>query len=172
MTIAIRRRKHVLELFERYSERVLRFARQSLPASEADDVVQDVFTNLMRMHDLEQRDVSVSYLYKIAENLIKRRRRQRARHQEALTTLQQRRRTRTAHDRRRLEGDGDSANVQEALDHLPDHEYQALLLIVAQGLAYDAVARTLGVPVSTVNNWKHRGLCKLKVQMRPDPQAN
>lgn len=172
MTIAIRRRNHVLDLFERYSERVLRFVRQSLPANEAEDIVQDVFTNLLRINDLEQREVTVSYLYKIAENLIKRRRRQRARHQEALTTLQQRRRTRGVQDRLRVDSERDSAHVQEALDHLPDHEYQALLLIVAQGLAYEAVARTLGVPVSTVNNWKHRGLCKLKVQMRPDPHAN
>jgi len=78
MTHAIPRSQHVHELFEQYAERVTRFARRSLPASEADDIVQDVFYRLLRAHDLESRDITVSYLFKIADNLIKRLSRQRA----------------------------------------------------------------------------------------------
>ncbi|MBT5382261.1 MAG: RNA polymerase sigma factor, partial [Phycisphaerae bacterium] len=43
----------------------------------------------------------------------------------------------------------------------------AVRLVVCNGLSYQEAAESLGVPVSTVNNWKYRGLQRLK-DMRED----
>ncbi|MEM7230301.1 MAG: RNA polymerase sigma factor [Planctomycetota bacterium] len=167
MTLALNRTDCVLELFERHSDRILRFACRSLPPNEAEDVVQDVFATLMRVADLEHRRITISYLFKIAENLIKQRRRQNARRHELLTRLRQRRSAAQREAPVRQQPRDDDRQLQDALDSLPAHEYEALLLIVARGYGYDAAARALGVPVSTVNNWKHRGLQKLGDHFRP-----
>jgi len=56
----------------------------------------------------------------------------------------------------------DANELQAAMHALTREEQTVIRLIVCQGLDYQAAARSLGVPVSTINNWKHRGLAKLK----------
>ena len=51
--------------------------------------------------------------------------------------------------------------IEEALTHLSSDERDAIRLIVQDGKATHA-AEALGVTVTTINNWKHRGLSKLK----------
>jgi DNA-directed RNA polymerase specialized sigma24 family protein len=46
--------------------------------------------------------------------------------------------------------------------HLTDNEQAAVRLIICRGLSYEQAARSLGVNVSTINNWKHRGVNKLR----------
>ncbi len=52
--------------------------------------------------------------------------------------------------------------ITKALETLPSHERDAVRLVVCEGLSYDEASASLGVPVSTVNNWKYRGINKLK----------
>ncbi|MEE2973044.1 MAG: sigma factor-like helix-turn-helix DNA-binding protein, partial [Planctomycetota bacterium] len=52
--------------------------------------------------------------------------------------------------------------LQRAMDRLGGDERDALRLIVCEGLSYAEAARSLGVTVSTINNWKHRGLGRLR----------
>jgi DNA-directed RNA polymerase specialized sigma24 family protein len=54
------------------------------------------------------------------------------------------------------------------LCRLTPSEQSAIRLIVCEGLDYQAAARSLGVPVSTINNWKHRALAKLKQIIEED----
>jgi DNA-directed RNA polymerase specialized sigma24 family protein len=56
----------------------------------------------------------------------------------------------------------DTDRLQAVLRQLTDEEQTAVRLIVCEGLDYQAAARSLGVPVSTINNWKYRGLAKLR----------
>jgi RNA polymerase sigma factor (sigma-70 family) len=56
----------------------------------------------------------------------------------------------------------DSDRIHAVLRQLTPSEQSAVRLIVCEGLDYQAAARSLGVPVSTINNWKHRALIKLK----------
>ena len=63
----------VLDLFEQYYHRVYCFSRRSLSADAAEDIAQEVFTRLLKLERLPQIQVNVSYLIKIADNLIKRR---------------------------------------------------------------------------------------------------
>jgi predicted DNA-binding protein (UPF0251 family) len=52
--------------------------------------------------------------------------------------------------------------LDEALESLTLHEQETIRLIICDGLSYTQAARVLDVPVSTINNWKHRALHKLK----------
>jgi DNA-binding CsgD family transcriptional regulator len=55
-----------------------------------------------------------------------------------------------------------NATLQQALATLTDNEQAAIRLIVCRGLSYEQAARSLGVNITTINNWKHRGVRKLK----------
>lgn len=153
----------ILELFDRYYDRVYAFARRSLDASSAEDITQDVFARLMDLPDIETRELSVSYLLKIADNLVKRRY-QRKRKLESILES-----TRTAIS---AAGRADTASAparweagrapSRDLDALRGRERDVLDLVVCRGLSYQQAASALGVRVTDVNNWKHRGIQRLK----------
>jgi DNA-directed RNA polymerase specialized sigma24 family protein len=56
----------------------------------------------------------------------------------------------------------DAQAVEGALDALTPDERNAVRLIVCEGKSYQHAAESLGVTVTTVNNWKHRGLVKMR----------
>lgn len=147
----------VLELFDQYYERVYWFARRSVDAPTAEDVAQEVFVRLLRIPDIENRAVSSSYLLKVADNLIKRRHKQHVRQERYV-------RSRPLDECACCD---EGVFVREysepdSLGSLSDGERDALRLIVCEGLSYEAAAKALDVKVSTVNNWKFRGMRKLR----------
>jgi len=151
----------VLDLFDRYYTRVFCFARKSLSAGHAEDIAQEVFTKLLQLKHLEDLDeISVSYLIKIADNLIKRRYNRGQRFHRFLESARAERdrspETQTPHS------PGLSAELTAQLERLSPGEREAVRLVVCNGLSYQEAAASLGVPVSTVNNWKYRGIQKLK----------
>lgn len=163
----------VLSLFESYYDRVYCFIRRSLPPEQAEDIAQELFVRLLEHRDLENRTISVSYLIKIADNLIKRRYQRNKRFQRWLES----------HDQRLEIGPDataasdtpnalDDQALERALDVLSPEERDAVRLIVCQGMSYDQAACSLGVSVTTINNWKYRGLRKLKESVKqPDELA-
>lgn len=52
--------------------------------------------------------------------------------------------------------------VRQALLKLPEKERAALVLRFYQELSYDEISEVLGVPVSLVGTWLHRGKTRLK----------
>lgn len=162
----------VLNLFEKYYERVYCFARRSVDAQTAEDIAQDVFVRLLDLPDLETRIIESSYLIKIADNLLKRRYRK----------LQQFYRH-AAEERERVceaacrPGDRAGGGVEqvsdlaESLRQLSQCEQDAVQLIILRGLSYDEAAAALGVKTSSVNNWKFRGLQRLKQHSSPKTAA-
>jgi len=158
----------VLDLFEQYYTRIFCFARKSLPAESAEDIAQEVFSRLLQLKHLEELDViSVSYLIKIADNLIKRRYNRGQRFNRFLEAAHAEPR-----DRRTTGSTSGTApelgrELTNQLNELPPSEREAVRLVVCNGLSYQEAAESLGVPVSTVNNWKYRGLQRLK-DMRED----
>lgn len=158
---ATRRGARVLDLFERYYSRVYCFARRSVDAATAEDIAQEVFVRLLGKSDLEQMTVNVSYLLKIADNLIKRRYQRMVRHEHYLSSARQRGPAgggtwacAVSHDA--------SHTLRQASGVLTDGEFDAVRLIVCEGMSYQAAARSLSVTVSTINNWKFRGIQKLR----------
>ena len=156
------RANRVLDLFDAYYKRVFCFARKSLAPGAAEDIAQEVFTRLLQVKDLEIKEVSSSYLIKIAYNLIKRRYNKYQRKNRFIDSQ----REEAVCDLRPYSPPVDqpwsSTDITKSLETLPSHERDAVRLVVCEGLSYDEASASLGVPVSTVNNWKYRGINKLK----------
>lgn len=157
----------VVRLFETYFDRVYRFVRRSSDPATAEEVAHEVFVRLLTRSDLASRAVSASYLIKIADNMLKRRFRRGERTREVLADLARAERGRGAIEAARLPPEADS--VLRAFDRLSREEQDAVRLIVCEGLSYRAAATVLGVRVTTVNNWKHRGMERLRAEAGRTP---
>lgn len=151
----------VLELFDAYYKRVYCFTRKSLAPSAAEDIAQEVFTRLLTVNALEEKTISSSYLIKIADNLIKRRYNKDQRKNQYIDS-QREDAVRDLRMNHKNEPQWSSSEISQALSLLPTHERDAVRLVVCEGLSYEEASASLGVPVSTVNNWKYRGINKLK----------
>lgn len=159
--VGLDRERRILELFILYYERVVVFARRAGAGDTAEDVAQEVFARLLRKHDVATAEITPGYLIKIAENLIRRsvqRQRSLARiafHSRLRSTDEPAPSAETDQSPDRTENAGD-------LSKLTPSERDAVDMIVCRGLSYEAAAAALDVRVSTVNNWKFRGLQRLK----------
>ena len=161
------REDFVMRLFEAYYTRVFAFTRKCAPQDVSEDVTQEVFVRLLQHPRLEELDLSVSYLIKVAHNLLRRRHARSTRHREILETtvsdeIIQRHGRPTAPSRTPVEDKSQDFQIDDALDQLSTDERDAIRLIVQDGKSYTHAAEALGVTVTTINNWKHRGLSKLK----------
>jgi len=145
------RARVVRELFHQHHGRVLAFLRRLTDGERAEDLAQEVFFRLFSVKNLESREISVSYLFRIGENLVRKAYHREVRHRRAGEDL--RNRSDAGIDR-----GSDSAarglpemslvsraTLHEALATLTDHEQAAIRLIVCRGLSYEQAARSLGV---------------------------
>ena len=182
--LASLRARIVGRLYERDFERVHRFARKFARDEVAEEVAHEAFVRLLRVKNLERMVVGTPYLLRIAENLLKRRHERAQRYRTVLDGYGMVVPGRTGAagsteaesptvGRMRSERVVPDANELQAAMHALTREEQTVIrLIVCQGLDYQAAARSLGVPVSTINNWKHRGLAKLKNLIGLAPHAS
>ena len=158
----------VLDLFDQYYERVYAFLRKSTTPDVAEDLAQEVFVRLLQHPELERLTISISYLLKIAHNLLRRRYARAARLRELLeerATMDGGDETARARSRNREEaaaGDIGTDVLETALGLLAKDEQDAIRLIVCEGKSYQHAAEALGVSATTINNWKHRGIVKLR----------
>ncbi len=163
MQVPCTRADVVLRLFDDFYERVYAFLRKSTSPEVAEDLAQEVFVRLLQHPELERLTISVSYLLKIAHNLLRRRYARATRLRELLQERQQALGT----DGLPVAAGGapmalDSALLEAAMGLLTSDEHSAVRLIVCEGRSYQHAAASLGVTVTTINNWKHRGLTKLR----------
>lgn len=154
----------VLDLFDRYYDEVFRFARRSVDDAGAEDIAQEVFTRLLRLDDLADREIRSAYLYKIAANLIKRRYQREKRFTE-VARRSAGRHAESAVPERAIAGvieRSEQRSASLALSTLGDREREAVDLIVCRGLSYREAAESMGAKVSDVNNWRYRGVERLR----------
>ncbi len=161
----------VKDLYEAHHSKVSSFLCRLVGPGPAADVTQEVFFRLLRVKNLERRVVTVSYLYRVGENLVRKSYHRDRRRREVMEDI---RRLRKA-DETRSFGESTTHSGQviiragdlgSAMNCLNDHEKSAINLIVCRGLSYEQAACSLGVSTSTINNWKHRGVNKLKEHLR------
>lgn len=161
------RENFVMRLFEAYYTRVFAFTRKCAPQDVSEDVTQEVFVRLLQHPRLEQMDLSVSYLIKVAHNLLRRRHARSTRLRELLETavtddIVQRHGRQGARSMTPVEDQTRNFQLNDAMDQLSMDERDAIRMIIQDGKSYTHAAEALGVTVTTINNWKHRGLAKLK----------
>jgi RNA polymerase sigma-70 factor (ECF subfamily) len=164
----------VLDLFDAYYTRVYAFARKSADPAVAEDATQEAFVRLLQHPRLEELEISISYLLKIVHNILRRRHTRSVRLKEILdreVTPRQRRAEKDENENMIAMGDAakaDACTLERAMCRLNDDERDALRLIVCEGRSYAHAARSLGVSVTTINNWKHRGLSKLRKHLQAE----
>ena len=162
----------VLDLFDRYYERVYAFLRKSTTPDVAEDLSQEVFLRLLQHPDLERLTISISYLLKIAHNLLRRRYARATRLRELLEERAQADDTLDAQTpgarRKNPEREVGPDILETALGLLGKDEQDAIRLIVCEGKSYQHAAEALGVSVTTINTWKHRGIVKLRTLVQDD----
>jgi RNA polymerase sigma factor (sigma-70 family) len=157
----------VLDLFDAYYERVYAFARKSAGPSIAEDISQEVFVRLLQHPRLEELTLSISYLLKIAHNLLRRRHSRGARLNEILDEHVRPVEFRKYQDLQ-IQETADINELESAYDQLSNDEQDAIRMIVCEGKSYAHAARSKDVTITTINNWKHRGLTKMRNQMTTD----
>ena len=151
----------VQKLHSTCSSRVYGFLRKSVSPDIADDLTQETFLKLLQVRNLERKSISISYFFRIAQNLLRRRFNVSKRKREILEKVAQF--ETPGHEKKITEPLGiESIILDEALEGLEIHEQDTIRLIICDGLSYTQAARVLDVPVSTINNWKHRALHKLR----------
>jgi len=173
----------VERLHKSFYHRVFCFARRRANDEVAEEVAHESFVRLLRVRNLETMTVSVAYLLRIAENLLKRRHERARRYRSVLehsgivsgvscggASVEGHGGGLSHGHAAQVDGWVDAGRLDAVLAQLTREEQAAVRLIVCEGLDYQSAARSLGVPVSTINNWKHRGLAKLK-QLVGEPAA-
>lgn len=144
------------ELYRRYAGRLLAYAvRLCGDRDTAEDVVQDVFTHFFRRLEQYRPEGKLSaYLFRIAHS----------------------RATDEAVDRRRraaplppppepVEADPERARIDQALDGLPPHLKEVVLLRLHQNLDYAAIAYATGVSEATARSRMRYALGALRVAL-------
>ncbi len=152
------------ELFERYSPALLRFTDRMLSdRASAEEVTQEVFVKVIsRAHQYDGRAGVASWLFAIAANACRDRRRRDRRatvvpleavaepsaRGEGIETLIASRERRHA--------------VRQALSQLSDEQREALVLARYHGMPYAEIAETLGISVGAVKTRIFRAVETLK----------
>jgi|GEM_PF-4308046 len=164
-------------LYETHHLKLTAFLTRLVGSDRASDVMQEVFFSLLGVNNLETRDITVSYLYRVGENLVRKGYHKDRRLREVLEDLRN-----TTKDEEDLGSKGLRGEVQAvciraealgaAMEILTNKEQSAIKLIVCRGLSHQQAARAIGVSVTTITNWKHRGVKKLKQHLQVNERLN
>jgi RNA polymerase sigma-70 factor (ECF subfamily) len=155
-----------LALYERYLQRVTNRVRAKVPGQDVEDVTQDVFVALVRSLDhYEQRSRFNTWVYTIVNRQIAdfyRRRQRKEAPAEPVDLDSVLEHTALAGED---EGVDDRALMRQALDGLPEHYREVILLRFADGLSFQEIAIERGQTLEAVKSLHRRALQTLREQM-------
>ncbi len=164
----------VADLFDSHGAELLRYCTGRVGPTVAEDVVADTFLIAhQRRHRLADGPAR-AWLYGIASNLLRRHRRSETRALRALA--------RTGRDLDLTDiADGAAARADASaltrrlaavLAALPARQRDVLLLYAVAELGYEEIARTLDIPLGSVQSALHRARVKLRAALAADPAAH
>jgi RNA polymerase sigma-70 factor (ECF subfamily) len=155
------------ELVSQNQERILRLVRGMVPEHDADDVAQDAFLKAFRkLPDFDERSRFSTWLYRIASNAaLDWRKRERYRRHAGLPETPEGEEAvpdaapgpRATAQRREL-----AAAIDAAVERLPDHYHQIVVLREVEGLSYEEIAETLQISKGTVESRLFRARERLR----------
>ncbi len=154
------------QLFERYAPGLLRFSHRLLSDREAaEEVTQEVFVKVIsRAHQYDGRAEVASWLFAIAANACRdRRRRNRRAPVVPLEAVPEPREKGEGVEGTLLQRERREA-VRLALGTLSEEQREALVLARYHGMAYADIARVLGISVGAVKTRIFRAMETLKAQ--------
>lgn len=141
-------------------EPLLRFARRRVGADLAEDIVQETMLCLLRMSPQRLSRVTPPYAMAIAANLI-RRHFSRGSGRPGLASDVAARGAGSA-DEDRAEAAALAAQLAPVMSLLPDGHHVALRLAVCSDVTVERAAGSMHVSAATLNNWRHRGIERLR----------
>ena len=133
-----------------YGPALRRYFRRSVGAGEAEDLVQEVFLAMQVRGAHETVENASGYLFRIAANLLAKRRQREPWHWERHATLDGFEPREEISPERALIAKQAAAGVLEALKALPPRTAEAFLLHRFEEMTYAAIATQMGVSVKAV----------------------
>jgi RNA polymerase sigma-70 factor, ECF subfamily len=152
------------ELFERYAPALLRFTDRMLSdRSAAEEVTQEVFVKVIsRAHQYDGRAGVASWLFAIAANACRDRRRRDRRAAVVPREVVPEPRSRGEGIEATLVSEERRQAVRKALAELSEEQREALVLARYHGMPYAEIAQTLGISVGAVKTRIFRAVETLK----------
>ena len=153
-------------LYERYLQRVTNRVRSKVPTQDVEDVTQDIFVAVVRsLSRYEQRARFNTWLYTIVNRQI--------------ADFYRRRQRKDSPDTVELDGEGhtalawpvdealqeDQAHMRQALERLPAHYSDIILMRFADGLNFSEIAERRGQSLDAVKSLYRRALQALREAM-------
>lgn len=157
------------ELYDRYHDDVLQFARRACsPSEDPDDVVHDAFLTAARASpSYDGRPCARPFLIGVAAQILRQRRRLWVRWSEVLTEFVE---TRSDVTERTPEDDAaqadDAARLTRALARLTAEKRLVVLMIEREGMTGEEVAGALGIPLGTVWTRLHHARAELRRSLK------
>ena len=152
------------ELFERYAPALLRFTDRMLSdRSAAEEVTQEVFVKVIsRAHQYDGRAGVASWLFAIAANACRDRRRRDRRASVVPLDVVPEPRSKAEGIEASLVSEERRLAVRKALAELSEEQREALVLARYHGMPYAEIALTLGISVGAVKTRIFRAVETLK----------
>ena len=145
-------------LYKRYAPDVRRFALfLSGDPVMADEITSDTFVSAWLARERIRQPTVKSYLFTIARNLYRDRQRREARHAELDEQMIDKRISAQTH----MEQSAELHAVLAELQQLPEIDRTVLLMRALDGMPYEEIAETLGIPLVTAKVKVHRARLKL-----------
>lgn len=158
------------EVYRRHVDAVYRFAAGRVGPVEAEDVVAETFVRAfaLRARYRDDRPHALPWLFGVAANVIRERRRRSSRAHRAHRRLAGHRPVET--DTldlvpERVDAASASPALAGALESLSDADYRTLMLVTLGGLTYQETADELGIPIGTVRSRIARARARLGEQL-------
>lgn len=168
---ASRRRPDLFEeIYRRHVDAVYRFAVGRVGVHEAEDVVADTFVRALSLRHRYRYDRpnALPWLFGVAANIVRERRRRMARAHRAHRRLAGRRPV-DVDTLEQIPDRVDAALVSDALARalatLSDADYRTFMLVTLGGLTYQEAADDLGIPIGTVRSRLARVRTRLGEQL-------
>ena len=163
------------DLYDRYAGVIHRFVARRLGWSVADDLTADVFLVAFRSRQRfdNRGGTARPWLYGIANNLVRKHRREEVRALLALgrTGADPLTRQWAGEATDAVEGRSLEAPLASALAALAARDRDVLLLIAWADLAYEEVAQALRIPVGTVRSRLNRARSQVRRSLAADAQS-
>lgn len=160
-------------LFERHGRSIYNYCfRRTGDWAQAQDLTSVVFLECWRRRDIELAgDKVLPWLFGIATNVCRRRRRSVARYRAALRRLPPPERPLEFADEtvERLADARRMGALLSFVSHLPNREQDVLALCIWAGLSYEDAATALEIPVGTVRSRLARARARLRAQAAGHP---
>ncbi|WP_433064650.1 RNA polymerase sigma factor [Dactylosporangium sp. CS-033363] len=157
----------VADLFERYGAELRHYCASRVGASLAEDIVAETFLIAYQRRDRLLDGPVRAWLYGIASNLLRRHRRTETRGLRLLARTGRDPFVPDVADRAvaRADASAVSRELAAVLARLPARQRDVLLLYALADLDYDTIARTLGIPLGTVQSALFRARTKLRAAL-------